>query len=335
MSKTHAEGAPVEEPPAKRVRGLPTLVERVHVDPTFADLPDDYFVHELLTYIDRPKEIGDAALIDARMARILTNDAVYVLLMDALFDRHYRSPLTGQPYVVCAVVRGAVGSIPGATARRKADLAYAIMSQVIRTTVENLFFSAKPRIANTEAERLEFDDADVAGGIGPNAPLISRSTTHDMLIPFGTSRIYQGLAFRRGDDVTQTISPHTRHRMLRTIGAMRGIPTRLVEAVAVIQRTRITFAPQIGEETDVGTGYSVTLGNDFIYNFIARFDPEPIWRDDPTADKWTRKTAISTAEAWEVGAYIALAYKPPIVGGQSERVYYRDTLTDDGLWQAT
>jgi hypothetical protein len=325
MSKTHPEGAPADEPAAKRARGLPALLERVHVDPTFADLPDDYFVHELLTYIDRPKEMADAAVIDARMARILANEGIYVRLMDALFDRHYRSPLTGQPYVVCAVVRGAVGSIPGATARRKADLAYAIMSQVIRTTVENLFFSSDPRIANAEAEGLEFDEADVAGGIGANAPLISRSTSHDMLIPMGTSHIYQGLSFRRGDDVTQTMSPHTRHRMLRRVGAMRGIPTSLVERATVFYRTRITFVTRAGVESDVGTGYMLVFRTELTYNFIARFDPEPVWRDDPTADKWPRKTAVFTAEAWEVGAYIALAYKPPVVHGQTERIYYRDT----------
>jgi hypothetical protein len=323
MAKRPAEGAAEGERDVKRVRGLPELIERVREDTTLTDLPDELMANELLLYIDRPKELADVAQINKGMARVLSSDAIYIPVMKALFWRHYRSPLTRRPYAVCAVVIGAVNAIPGLSERRKVELAYSLMSQVLRATYENLFTQKNRRGARPSSVLESTENHE--SGVGVNAVFMCRAISFEPLAYAGTVDSEMNVfEFWRLDDGILEI---------RIVESLETVPKRISTFIeygpygdlrGVYGRASVESVSYVYHDTLVGTGYRLRLGvGSMTHCFVSQFDPEPVWRANPHGDKWQRRMDHSDKEQWDVGAFVALAYGA-LAQPAAARVIYRD-----------
>jgi hypothetical protein len=326
MSKRPAEGAAEGEREIKRVKGLPALIERARDDPSFADLPNEILVGEILEYIDRPKEIGAAAQINQHMAHVLGDDANHAFIMWALFDRHYRSPMTRKPYAVCAVVRAAVGAIVGIKAAHKADLAYSLMSQVLRTTVENMFyFEWNPWETFHSGFVTPYEEEY---GMGLNTIFMCRAIPFEPIVYIGrvegrdNPRIWFPRLWGTLDIADARVLEEVPERIMYYIRNGNLVVDDPGDRLPIVNYVKFSYHGEV-----VGNGYALVMPTgDWTDYFVTRLDAESIWQHNTRAKAWRRRIPDAFDTSWDVGAYIALTYKPLAFSNGGDRIYYRSTL---------
>lgn len=108
-------------PPAKipRIEVAQAAVARFAPD---QEIPDEVLEHEVMPNVDSPVDLAAIGLTSRRMV------AAYHRVLWKLYERHFRSPLTGRPYSVAVHIRAEVWPMNPVEA-------YALMNRVVRQTL--------------------------------------------------------------------------------------------------------------------------------------------------------------------------------------------------------